>query len=315
MEELGISPEQFEDAIDEAEGILSTKFHQTLFEQVWAAADFPAFKRMMIQLNIDFQLHALEILSSKLGLIPSLFLPDGLGPDDFVTDEDFFLKEGVRRSLAEIETEEALQKLQRLHCPSQVDPDMIKFNMNTDHVPPYECPANVSQTTHPKVIEITTTANPMIDYFNDDDNDDGDEEKLEVFGTKGDMRRKSSELPVTDVQKEVVRKISVPHMMKPETSRRQPATKSSNHQKVVEEKSTNSSKSTKNINPKETKSLPQNTKGTPSDHPVASSSSTSSEPFHRPQTAKVREDVMRKLVPTPEGISPEEIKHRQEYLR
>lgn len=102
MKEMDISPEQFDDACQMAEGILSAKLHQSLFEQIWAASDFDTFKRMMIQLNIDLQLHALEVLASKYGLVPDSFLFDGISQEDFQKGDPLF-KEAVRRSLAEIE--------------------------------------------------------------------------------------------------------------------------------------------------------------------------------------------------------------------
>lgn len=103
MEELQISTSQFEKACEEAEGVLSRKFHQTLFEQIWAANDFTSFKRMMIQINIDLQLWALEILASKYGRVPDAFLPEGASADDFLTGDDFFLREAKRRSMHDVD--------------------------------------------------------------------------------------------------------------------------------------------------------------------------------------------------------------------
>lgn len=73
MEDMGINPEQFESACGKAS--MNTPFHQTLFEQVWAADDFEIFKRMMIQKNIELQLQALEILQQRYGIIPDSFIP------------------------------------------------------------------------------------------------------------------------------------------------------------------------------------------------------------------------------------------------
>ena len=44
---------------------MKKQFHTTAFEQVWAADDYPVFKRMMIQRNIELQLQALELLQHK----------------------------------------------------------------------------------------------------------------------------------------------------------------------------------------------------------------------------------------------------------
>lgn len=118
MNEMDISPEQFEEACQLAEGILSAKLHQNLFEQIWAASDFDTFKRMMIQLNIDFQLHALEVLAAKYGMVPDSFLFDGVSKEQF-EQEDTLFKEAVRRSLAEVEAPPPLQNVVEVHQ----DPD------------------------------------------------------------------------------------------------------------------------------------------------------------------------------------------------
>ena len=100
MKELMISAAQFETACQEAEGVLSAKFHHALFEQIWAADDFDAFKRMMIQINIDLQLWALEILAARFGIIPASFIPEGTSTEEFFgEDDDFFLREAKRRSM------------------------------------------------------------------------------------------------------------------------------------------------------------------------------------------------------------------------
>lgn len=126
MKEMDISPEQFEDACQMAEGILSAKLHQNLFEQIWAASDFDTFKRMMIQLNIDLQLHALEVMASKYGLVPDSFLFDGISKEQFQQEDPLF-KEAIRRSLAEIEPPANLLNMVEVH---QI-PDNI-INETTD---------------------------------------------------------------------------------------------------------------------------------------------------------------------------------------
>jgi hypothetical protein len=85
MEDIGITPEQFEAACGVASKKIKTQFHQSLFEQasymiqfheshnyhflifhqVWAADDYEIFKRMMIQKNIELQLQALELLQQR----------------------------------------------------------------------------------------------------------------------------------------------------------------------------------------------------------------------------------------------------------
>lgn len=88
MRELSITPKQFEQAVQDANDFLSERLQQTLFEQIWAADHFEPFKRMMIQVNIDLQLWALEILAAKYGIIPGLFLPEGCSVEDFISDDD-----------------------------------------------------------------------------------------------------------------------------------------------------------------------------------------------------------------------------------
>merc|ERR1712141_744866 len=48
MEDIGITSKEFEAACTQGKSITG-KFHQQLFEQVWAADDYEIFKRMMIQ--------------------------------------------------------------------------------------------------------------------------------------------------------------------------------------------------------------------------------------------------------------------------
>ena len=87
MEDIGITPEQFEAACGVASKKIKSQFHQSLFEQarssmenrstylettqcliifkVWAADDYEIFKRMMITKNIELQLQALELLQHR----------------------------------------------------------------------------------------------------------------------------------------------------------------------------------------------------------------------------------------------------------
>lgn len=95
MEDMGINPEQFESACGKAS--MNTPFHQTLFEQVWAADDFEIFKRMMIQKNIELQLQALEILQQRYGIIPDSFIP----ADDMPEGEQEVLEQVMKKSLEE----------------------------------------------------------------------------------------------------------------------------------------------------------------------------------------------------------------------
>ncbi|EEC20477.1 coiled-coil domain-containing protein, putative, partial [Ixodes scapularis] len=84
MEDMGITPEQFEKVCGKANRGIAAKFHQGLFEQVWAADDYEIFKRMMTQKNIDLQLQALEIMAQRYGLVPDAFQgePQGAADED-----------------------------------------------------------------------------------------------------------------------------------------------------------------------------------------------------------------------------------------
>ncbi|KAF0306326.1 Cilia- and flagella-associated protein 36 [Amphibalanus amphitrite] len=94
MEDIGITPEQFEKACSNAAAEMKSKFHQLQFEQLWAADDFNMFQRMMIRTNIELQLQALELLQHRHGVIPASFLPG-----DVSEQERRILEEVTRRSL------------------------------------------------------------------------------------------------------------------------------------------------------------------------------------------------------------------------
>ncbi|CAL1264627.1 unnamed protein product, partial [Larinioides sclopetarius] len=75
MEDLGISPEDFQKACSETEKNIHSQFRKSLFEQLWAANDYEIFKRMMTQKNLELQLQALDLLAHQHGLLPESFLP------------------------------------------------------------------------------------------------------------------------------------------------------------------------------------------------------------------------------------------------
>ncbi|XP_054722764.1 cilia- and flagella-associated protein 36-like [Uloborus diversus] len=70
MEDLNITPEEFERSCSVASKKALNKFQQSLFQQVWAADDFEIFRRMMTQKNLELQLQALEFLTQKRGSVP-----------------------------------------------------------------------------------------------------------------------------------------------------------------------------------------------------------------------------------------------------
>ena len=75
MDDIGITPQQFQKACGGALGNVKKQFTHTVFEQIWAADDFSVFKRMMVQKNIELQLQALELLQQKYGVLPDSLKP------------------------------------------------------------------------------------------------------------------------------------------------------------------------------------------------------------------------------------------------
>ena len=95
MEDLCITPLQFEKACNKSADKMKFKFSQLQFEQLWAADDFDMFVRMMIRTNIQLQLQALELIQQRHGIIPASFLPG----EDICEQERRILEEVTRRSL------------------------------------------------------------------------------------------------------------------------------------------------------------------------------------------------------------------------
>ncbi|KAM7289236.1 cilia- and flagella-associated protein 36 isoform X1 [Ixodes scapularis] len=114
MEDMGITPEQFEKVCGKANRGIAAKFHQGLFEQVWAADDYEIFKRMMTQKNIDLQLQALEIMAQRYGLVPDAFQgePQGAADEDIQEeksdndnakeDEEALMAHVIKKSLEDM---------------------------------------------------------------------------------------------------------------------------------------------------------------------------------------------------------------------
>lgn len=76
MEEMNITPEQFEIAClegknlsalpkDEPSDSHSFSFHKGLFQQIWAANDIRIFVRLMVQRNVEIQLQALDLIEQR----------------------------------------------------------------------------------------------------------------------------------------------------------------------------------------------------------------------------------------------------------
>lgn len=76
MEEMSITPEQFEIACLEGKNLTtltnddstdnhSFSFHKGLFQQIWAANDIRIFVRLMVQRNVEIQLQALDLIERR----------------------------------------------------------------------------------------------------------------------------------------------------------------------------------------------------------------------------------------------------------
>ncbi|XP_035221673.1 cilia- and flagella-associated protein 36-like [Stegodyphus dumicola] len=104
MEDLGISPEEFDKACSESEKNIHSQFRKSLFEQLWAADDYEIFKRMMMQKNLELQLQALDLLAHQFGLLPESFLP---GDDYEPSPQEKSIMETVVKRYVEENAEEA----------------------------------------------------------------------------------------------------------------------------------------------------------------------------------------------------------------
>ncbi|XP_012263042.2 cilia- and flagella-associated protein 36 isoform X1 [Athalia rosae] len=85
MEDMGISPEQFEHACSLNQNTkMPIQFQQSLFEQIWAANEYEIFKKMMTQKNLELQLQALNLIEQRFGLTPASLMYDTEGLHDLV---------------------------------------------------------------------------------------------------------------------------------------------------------------------------------------------------------------------------------------
>lgn len=106
MEDLGITAEQFDNACGKTNKNIHSQFHQSLFEQIWAANDYEIFKRMMTKKNIELQLQALEVLAQKYGLLPESLLP----PEEQPSDQEKAVMREIIKKTVEDATNEKLRE-------------------------------------------------------------------------------------------------------------------------------------------------------------------------------------------------------------
>ncbi|XP_064464083.1 cilia- and flagella-associated protein 36-like [Ornithodoros turicata] len=125
MEDMGITPEQFEKVCGKANRNVVAKFHQGLFEQVWAADDYEIFKRMMTQKNIELQLQALEILAQRHGMLSEILQAPHVNPDEITEDksdteensaqgdEETLMAVVIKKSIEEMAAEEEKDSMEK----------------------------------------------------------------------------------------------------------------------------------------------------------------------------------------------------------
>lgn len=126
MEEMNITPEQFEIACLEGKNLNamgsehgdahSFSFHKGLFQQIWAANDMRTFVRLMMQRNVEIQLQALDLIERRQASIQE----DENGeivPDPSVT-ETAEIEKAVETEMSDgikVHLEESDDKFKRLN--------------------------------------------------------------------------------------------------------------------------------------------------------------------------------------------------------
>ncbi|XP_046627072.1 cilia- and flagella-associated protein 36 isoform X1 [Neodiprion virginianus] len=115
MEDMGITPEQFEHACTLNKNTkMPIQFQQSLFEQIWAANEYEIFKRMMIQKNLELQLQALSLIEQKYGLTPASLICDEDGLRDELVMEELLQKQYELEDETDTE-QESDQAMRREH--------------------------------------------------------------------------------------------------------------------------------------------------------------------------------------------------------
>ncbi|XP_063605346.1 cilia- and flagella-associated protein 36-like [Penaeus indicus] len=131
MEDIGITPDQFESACGKAS--IKTTFHQTLFEQVWAADDYEIFKRMMIQKNLELQLQALELLQQRYGIIPESCMPgDAMSPEEQAVMEEVIKKSLEEHEAAQASLDEETRDLEKAIVESKFEKAKLEQERNRE---------------------------------------------------------------------------------------------------------------------------------------------------------------------------------------
>ncbi|XP_033227355.1 cilia- and flagella-associated protein 36 isoform X3 [Belonocnema kinseyi] len=158
MEDMGITPEQFERACAVNRNTrIPIQFQQaalqSLFEQIWAANEFEIFKRMMIQKNLELQLQALNMIEQKYGLTPAS-LTCG---NDNLPDEELVMEQILNKPVLRKETEEDSESEGEM--PSKEERERLTQEYHNERVlleKALETSHNSSSNTSPEQEESTS---------------------------------------------------------------------------------------------------------------------------------------------------------------
>ncbi|XP_063921346.1 cilia- and flagella-associated protein 36 [Zophobas morio] len=163
MEDIGITPEQFEEACNKGH-TYPINFNHNIFEQIWAANDYEMFKRMMTQRNVELQLQALELIEQKYGITPQSFVPKKKEKvDTAVTVEktSTFEKEIMEEVAKNFPKEEASSEegeVQYLLEEKEILEKTLKETKEKSTTSTEDSPSEDIQQKKPSVVKAETTA-------------------------------------------------------------------------------------------------------------------------------------------------------------
>uniref|UniRef100_A0A2I3H790 Cilia- and flagella-associated protein 36 n=1 Tax=Nomascus leucogenys TaxID=61853 RepID=A0A2I3H790_NOMLE len=128
LKEIGINEDQFQEACTSP--LAKTHISQAILQPVLAAEDFPIFKAMMVQKNIEMQLQAIRIIQETNGVLPYC-LTDG---SDVVSDlehkEMKILREVLRKSKEEYDQEKERNRKKQLSEAKTEEPTVHSMHFH-----------------------------------------------------------------------------------------------------------------------------------------------------------------------------------------
>ncbi|CAL7949656.1 unnamed protein product [Xylocopa violacea] len=193
MEDMGITPEQFEYACTVNKYTkMPIQFQQNLFEQIWAANEYEIFKRMMIQKNLELQLQALNMIEQKYGLTPASFMyeTDVLNEDPLVMEEIIqkHALENVSEEDQDISSETSLIKEhERLAAKYNNERALLEEALKT------------SQEEKTPESEAHSPLKEKEETKNEEEEESKDEEEEEKKGEVANVQSSSKEIPLDSV--------------------------------------------------------------------------------------------------------------------